>query len=123
MEALLPTIAIQLGTGALGEELGWRVFLLPLLQRKASPVTSYRVGEIKFTGATLLSADELISALHVKSNALFNTESVRRGLENIQKSYAKKGHPNVTAIPIASVDEKNRNISLEIKLQDSAASQ
>lgn len=40
MEAVLPTMVIQLGTGALGEELGWRGFLLPLLQRKASPVTS-----------------------------------------------------------------------------------
>jgi membrane protease YdiL (CAAX protease family) len=40
IEALLPTIAIQLGTGALGEELGWRGFLLPLLQRKTSPVIS-----------------------------------------------------------------------------------
>jgi Surface antigen variable number repeat len=56
------------------------------------PGEQYRVGQIKFTGATLLSADELISALHVKSNALFNTESVRRGLENIQKPYAKKRH-------------------------------
>jgi len=40
MKALLSTIVIQLGTGALGEELGWRGFLLPILQRKASPVTS-----------------------------------------------------------------------------------
>jgi membrane protease YdiL (CAAX protease family) len=39
-EALLPAMVIQLGTGAIGEELGWRGFLLPLLQRKASPVTS-----------------------------------------------------------------------------------
>lgn len=89
----------------------------------AHPGEQYRVGEIKFTGATLLSPDELTSALHVKSKSLFNTESVRRGLENIQKSCAKKGHPNVTAIPNASVDEKSRNISLEIKLQESAASQ
>jgi hypothetical protein len=89
----------------------------------AHPGEQYRVSEIKFTGATLLSADELISALHVKSKSLFNTESVRRGLENIQKAYAKKGHPNVTAIPIASVDEKSRNISLEVELQESAPSQ
>ena len=40
METLLPTMVIQVGTGALGEELGWRGFLLPILQRKASPVTS-----------------------------------------------------------------------------------
>jgi outer membrane translocation and assembly module TamA len=83
----------------------------------------YRVGELSFTGATILSADELRSELHIKPNSVFNTESVRRGLENIQKSYAKKGHPNVTAIPIASVDEKNRRIALEIKIQESAASQ
>jgi uncharacterized protein len=38
--AVLPTIGIQVGTGALGEELGWRGFLLPLLQKKANPVTS-----------------------------------------------------------------------------------
>lgn len=79
----------------------------------------YRVGEIKFTGATLLSGDELTSALHVKSNSMFNTESVRRRLENIQKSYAKKGHPNVAVIPVASVDEKDRKVSLEIKIQES----
>jgi len=40
MESLLSTMVIQVGTGALGEELGWRGFLLPILQRKASPVTS-----------------------------------------------------------------------------------
>jgi outer membrane translocation and assembly module TamA len=87
------------------------------------PGEQYRVGEIKFTGATLLSADELTSALHLKSNSLFNTESVRRGLENIQKSYSKKGHASVTAIPIASVDEKDRKIALEIKINESGATQ
>lgn len=40
MQAILPTIAVQLGTGAVGEELGWRGFLLPLLQSKLSPVIS-----------------------------------------------------------------------------------
>jgi outer membrane translocation and assembly module TamA len=87
------------------------------------PGEQYRVGEIKFTGATLLSADELTSALHLKSNSLFNTESIRRGLDNIQKSYAKKGHANVTAIPVASVDEKDRKITLAIKIHESSATQ
>jgi outer membrane protein assembly factor BamA len=54
---------------------------------------------------------------------VFNTESVRRGLENIQKFYAKKGHPSVTAVPIASIDEKTKRIALEIKIQESAPSQ
>jgi membrane protease YdiL (CAAX protease family) len=40
IQAILPTIAIQLGTGAVGEELGWRGFLLPLLESKVSPVIS-----------------------------------------------------------------------------------
>lgn len=86
------------------------------------PGEQYRVGELTFTGATILSADELRSELHMKPNSLFNTESVRRGLENIQKSYAKKGHPNVTMTPFASVDEKDRKISLELKIQESVAS-
>lgn len=88
-----------------------------------NPGEQYRMGEIRFTGGTLLSADELTSALHVKSNSLFNTESIRRGLENIQKSYAQKGHANATAIPVASVDEKTRKIALEIKVNESGATQ
>ena len=85
------------------------------------PGEKYRVAEIKFSGATLLSADELTSAFHLKSNSLFNPESVRRGVENIQKSYAKKGHANVIALPAASVDEKGRKIALEVKIQEFGA--
>jgi hypothetical protein len=61
------------------------------------------------TGATLLSADELESAFHKKRGSLFTTGSVRHQIENIQKSYAKTGHSQVTAIPVALVDEKSRN--------------
>ncbi len=81
------------------------------------PGEEYRLGEITFTGATALSANEFKSEFHLKPNSLFNTESVRKGLENIQKSCAKKGLPNITVIPVASVDEKNKTVALEIKLQ------
>jgi len=87
------------------------------------PGEQYRVGEIKFTGATLLSANELTSALHVKPNSLFNTESILRGLESVEKSYAKKGHANVTAIPVAAVDQQDRKIHLEIKINEPSAAQ
>ena len=87
------------------------------------PGEQYQVCELNFSGTTILSADELRAELHMKPNSVFNTEAVRRGLENIEKSYAKKGHPHVTAIPVASVDEKNRKIALEIKIRESGASQ
>jgi len=87
------------------------------------PGEQYRVGEVRFTGGTLLTADELTSAFHVKSNSLFNTESIRRGLENVQKSYAKKGHANAREIPVASVDETERKVALEIKINESGATQ
>jgi len=87
------------------------------------PGEQYRLGEIRFNGATLLSADEMTSALHLKSNSLFNTESIRRGLENVQKPYAKKENANVTAIPVATVDGKNRKIALEIKIHESVTAQ
>jgi outer membrane translocation and assembly module TamA len=87
------------------------------------PGEKYRLSEITFTGMTAVSADELKSEFHLKPNSLFNTESVRKGLENIQKACAKKGLPNVTATPVATVDEKNKTVALDIKVQESAASQ
>jgi len=75
------------------------------------------------TGEILLSADELKSAFHKKRGSLFTTGSVRHRIENIQKSYAKTGHSQVTAIPVALADEKSRRIALEIKIQESVASQ
>jgi hypothetical protein len=85
------------------------------------PGEQYRVSELKFTGATQLSLDELKSEFHIKPNSLFDEESVRRGLETIQKSYAKKGHPGVTAVPVALVDPNNKKIVLEIKIQETVS--
>ena len=87
------------------------------------PGEQYRVGALTITGATISTADELRPELHLNPNSVFNTESVRRGLDNIQQFYAKKGHPSMTAVPIASIDEKTKRIALEIKIQESAPSQ
>jgi outer membrane protein assembly factor BamA len=82
------------------------------------PGQQYRVAEVKFTGATQLSSDELKSDLHIKPNSLFDGESIRRGIENIQKSYAKKRHWGATAVPVVSVDETDSKVALEIKIQE-----
>jgi outer membrane protein assembly factor BamA len=87
------------------------------------PGEHYRVGEVKFSGSTLFSAEELQSALRIKPKSVFSTESVRRGIGNIEKSYAKKGHLNVAALPVVSVDQNNKRIALEIKIQESVLSQ
>ena len=84
----------------------------------AHPGQKYRLREVTFSGAKIFSADELQSIIHLKPNSQFDTGAVRRGLEAIQKSYARKGHPNTTAVPVATVDEKSQMIALDVKIQE-----
>jgi outer membrane translocation and assembly module TamA len=84
------------------------------------PGQKYRLKEITFSGATMFPADELQSIFRMKPNSQFDTGSVRRGVEALQKSYAKKGHPNVTVISAAAVDEKSQTIALDVNIQEDA---
>ena len=86
------------------------------------PGQKYRLKEITFSGATVFSTDELQSIFRMKSNSQFDTGSVHRGVESLQKSYAKKGRPNVTAELSAAVDEKSQAIALVVKIQEDAPS-
>lgn len=85
------------------------------------PGSKYRLKELTFSGATIFSTDELQSAFHMKPNSVFETGSVRKGLEALQRAYAKKGHPNMIAVPTAAVEETSKTISLEIKIREDAA--
>lgn len=85
------------------------------------PGSQYRLKELAFSGATIFSTDELRSTFHVKPNSVFDTGSVRKGLEALQKAYAKKGRPNMTTVPTAGVEETSRTITLEIKIEEGAA--
>jgi hypothetical protein len=84
------------------------------------PGSQYRLKEVTFSGVTMLLTDELRSAFHMKPKSLFDTQSVRKGLKALQRAYAKKGRLNMTAMPIAEVDEANKTIMLEIKIQEDA---
>lgn len=85
------------------------------------PGEKYRVAEVKFTGATQISLNELQSDFHIKPNAMFDEESVRRGIEKLQKLYAKKGYPNVSAVPVAFLDEQGHKMTIEIKIQEATS--
>src|SRR5262249_14899670 len=88
---------------------------------RVHPGQQYGVSELKITDAPQWSPDVLKAAFAIKQNSLFDGESVRRGLETIQKSYAKKGHPGVAAVPVALVDPNNKKIVIEIKIQESVS--
>jgi Surface antigen variable number repeat len=88
----------------------------------AHPGSQYRLKEVTFSGATMLSTDELRSAFHMKPNSVVDTEAVRRGLQILQKAYAKKGRPNMTAVPSVTLEEAGRAIALDIAIQEGAAS-
>ena len=52
----------------------------------------------------------------MKENAVFDAASLRRGLEALQKTYLKKGHPVASIVPVVKPDQSEKAIKLEIKI-------
>ncbi len=90
---------------------------------RSHPGEQYRLKDVTFSGATLLSNEELRSTFRLKPNSLFDTVAVARGLEALRGAYAKKGNTTMTALPSVTLDEKSKTIALEISIHEGATLQ
>ncbi|MGH9670274.1 MAG: outer membrane protein assembly factor BamA, partial [Terriglobales bacterium] len=79
----------------------------------------YRLGGITFKGNKAIKDVRLLRILFpMKDGAIFNTDNVRKGLENLRKGYGELGYINFTSVPDTQIDDDKKLIHLEIDLDE-----
>jgi outer membrane protein insertion porin family len=102
---------------------------IPLLRKgggKAVDITipieegeRYRLGGITFKGNKAIKNTALLRSLFpMKDGEVFNTDNVRKGLENLRKGYGELGYINFTSVPNTDIDDVKKLIRLEIDLDE-----
>lgn len=85
------------------------------------PGAQYRLDKVLFSGATLLTPDELRSAFRMKENAVFDISAVHRGMETLHQAYLKKGRPDVSLAPAVTLNDDKKTVILKIHIAEGDA--
>ena len=104
-------------------------FHIPLIMKgggKAVDITlpieegeRYRLGGITFKNNKAIQDARLLRSLFpMKDGDIFNTDNVRKGLENLRKGYGELGYINFTSVPETKIDDDKKLITLEIDLDE-----
>ena len=104
------------------------VLHLPFVQKAGKriditvPVTEgdrYRLSGITFTGNKAISNTTLLRGVfNMKDGEIFDTEKVRKGLEDLRKVYEEFGYINFTPVPDTQIDDEKKTVSLKIDLDE-----
>lgn len=79
----------------------------------------YKLKEITFTGNKAVKDTNALRAMFkIKDGDIFDTEAVRKGLDNLRKAYAALGYINFTPVPNTEPDDEKKTISLKIDLDE-----
>jgi outer membrane protein insertion porin family len=83
----------------------------------------YRLGEVKVTGDTVFSEEQIIQALDIKQGDPFSGEAVRTWFEKLKHIYASQGYINWTPIPrqvlkAASSESPEGAVDLAIDMEE-----
>ncbi len=79
----------------------------------------YRLKEITFTGNKAVTNTAGLRAMFkIKDGDIFDTEAIRKGLDNLRKAYAALGYINFTPVPNTTPDDDKKLISMQIDLDE-----
>jgi outer membrane protein insertion porin family len=79
----------------------------------------YRLKEITFSGNKAVTNTKALRGLFkIKDGDVFDTEAIRKGLEQLRKAYAALGYINFTPVPNTDADDEKRVITLRIDLDE-----
>jgi outer membrane protein insertion porin family len=101
---------------------------VPLIQKPGKRVDiripveegdQYTLKEIKFTGNKAISNTNFLRSIFpMKDGDIFNTEMVKKGLDNLRKAYGELGYINFTPVPDTQIDDDKRQITLTIDVDE-----
>lgn len=78
----------------------------------------YLLRDVRLTGVTIFSEEQLISLLPIHAGQVFSRDRVREGLEMIRNFYGSKGYIDYTSIPETKLDEVSHSITLHIEVDE-----
>jgi outer membrane protein insertion porin family len=82
----------------------------------------YRLGSITFkNNKTITNTEGLRRLFAMKDGDIFNSELVRKGLDNLRKAYGELGYINFTSVPDTQIDDDKKLINLIIDVDEGKA--
>jgi hypothetical protein len=85
---------------------------------EVNPGVQYRLAEIHFLNAIVLTPLQLRSAFSLQRGDLFNATKFGAGLERLRELYANRGYINMVASPAVRTDESRRTIDLVLDVDE-----
>lgn len=85
---------------------------------RVEPGALYTLGEIRFEGGHVFSADEMRRQFSSVRGEHFNATQISLGLDNLKYLYGTKGYANYGAIPKPIFDEAQHIIDLTIEIDE-----
>jgi outer membrane protein assembly factor BamA len=78
----------------------------------------YRLGDIRITGAKLFSEEILRSCFDVHEGDIFDTHTVRAGIDSLRSGYDHQGYINIVVVPSTQIDETRKRISVLLHVEE-----
>ncbi len=100
----------------------------PLIQKSGKRVDitipveegeQYTLKEIKFTNNKTINNTKFLRSLFpMKDGDIFNSELVKKGLDNLREAYGEFGFINFTPVPDTQIDDEKREITLVVDIDE-----
>jgi outer membrane protein insertion porin family len=79
----------------------------------------FRLSGITFTGNKAITNTTILrKQFAMKDGDVFNTDLVRKGLENLRKAYGQLGYIKFAPVPNTKIDDEKRTVALSIDLDE-----
>ena len=79
----------------------------------------YTLAKINFTGNKAVTNTEALRKLiPLKDGDIFNSEAIRKGIENLRKAYGDLGYINFTSVPDIQIDEDKKALTVNWDLDE-----